>query len=251
MVFYFSGTGNSKWVAEAIASDLQDKTVCVNGDECACEPYVLEKGERLGFVFPVYSWGMPQFFETFVRNVQVENVEYVYFVCTCGDDTGLTKEAFCEIALQRGWHVAAGYSVAMPNTYVCLPGFDVDAMEVQESKKHNASERLRAIIDDIKERKNGCFDVVPGAFPWFKSKVIRPLFNKYMITDKPFHATDKCVECGLCAKVCPKDNIVVEHRRPKWKSKCVGCLRCYHSCPVNAIQYGRFTKGKGQYLYKN
>ena len=36
----------------------------------------------------------------------------------------------------------AGYSVTMPNTYVSLPGFDVDAEDVEEQKVQNAMARL-------------------------------------------------------------------------------------------------------------
>ena len=29
---------------------------------------------------------------------------------------------------------------------------------------------------------------------------------------------------------------------------CTSCLACYHVCPKHAVQYGRRTKRKGQYL---
>ena len=35
--------------------------------------------------------------------------------------------------------------------------------------------------------------------------------------------------------------------RPEWSDHCTQCLACFHICPVNAIQYGKFTKEKKQY----
>lgn len=34
---------------------------------------------------------------------------------------------------------------------------------------------------------------------------------------------------------------------PVWQNKnCTGCLRCYHNCPKRAIEWGKFTRNKGQ-----
>ncbi|MCR5312521.1 MAG: EFR1 family ferrodoxin [Bacteroidaceae bacterium] len=249
MIFYFSGTGNSKWVAEYIANKLHDRCVFVGEGYCAQENWSLEDGERLGFVFPVYAWGIPEFFESFIRSLKIQNVQYVYFVCTCGDDTGLTKESFIRLGEMKGWKVDMGYSVRMPNTYVCLPGFDVDPDEMMKRKKSDAIIRVDDIVKNLIVYKTSFFDVYPGSMAWIKSKVIRPLFNKILVSPKPFHVLNNCVGCGICSKQCPMQNIVM-NPRPKWGNNCVGCLRCYHSCPTNAIQFGVFTKGKGQYLYK-
>lgn len=249
MVFYFSGTGNSRWVAETLAARLDDKAVSVtdvDGDDAWLE---IRKDERLGFVFPVYAWGMPEYFESFINKMRVKNVGYVYFVCTCGDDTGKTREQFISVAGRKGWKVSSGYSVRMPNTYVCLPGFDVDKPELERAKREDAERRVEWIAGQVMSCVDGEFDVFPGAVPWLKSRVVRPLFNKLLITSRPFRVTDKCVECGKCANVCPAKNIRMR-KRPVWDDKCLGCLRCYHSCPVNAVQFGPFTKGKGQYLFE-
>ena len=35
---------------------------------------------------------------------------------------------------------------------------------------------------------------------------------------------------------------------PHWGNRCAMCLRCYHSCPRNAVAYGKATAGKGRYM---
>ena len=252
MIFYFTGSGNSEYVANALSVALGDRCVFIPDVLEVDVTYELADGERLGFVFPVYAWGVPEFVAKFVASLRVKGAEYVYFVCTCGDDTGKTKEQMLDIARSRNWNVALGYAVQMPNTYVCLPGFDVDAPEVEKQKLSNAKVRMDEVILHLKNYDRGCFDTLPGAMAWFKSAVARPFFNKYLITAKPFHSQDNCIHCGRCEKECPMGNIKLSavSSRPEWGERCVGCLRCYHLCPTNSIQYGTFTKGKGQYCYK-
>ena len=60
MIFYFSGTGNSQWVAKQLASQLGDTLIPMADEEALNEVYACAKGERVGFVFPVYAWSPPK-----------------------------------------------------------------------------------------------------------------------------------------------------------------------------------------------
>jgi flavodoxin len=52
MLFYFSGTGNTRWVAEFLAQELNDRLRFIPDEIGGDMHYVLKDGERLGFVFP-------------------------------------------------------------------------------------------------------------------------------------------------------------------------------------------------------
>ena len=56
MIFYFSGTGNTRWAAEEISratgERLLDMAAEING-ECRYQPAA---GECIGFCFPVHGW---------------------------------------------------------------------------------------------------------------------------------------------------------------------------------------------------
>lgn len=56
MIFYFSGTGNSRWVAESLGKRLGDAVEDIADVKIEKEEYTLPEGEILGFVFPVYAW---------------------------------------------------------------------------------------------------------------------------------------------------------------------------------------------------
>ena len=253
MIFYFSGTGNSKWIAEQIAKAQNEVLVFMpNAIRDGIEEFVLADDEKVGFVFPVYSWGPPLSVLRFLDWITLSNYhsQYVFFVCSCGDDTGLTEELFRRTLSRKGMECNAGFSVAMPNNYVLLPGFDVDKKELEKKKLDEAVGRVEEINDSITGKKIG-FHCNEGSFPWFKTKVLNPLFNRFMTSAKPFYATDDCIGCKRCERICPVGNVVMIGWRPVWGMDCTSCLACYHVCPKHAVQYGRRTKRKGQYLNPN
>jgi len=244
MIVYFSGTGNSRMVALMLRHP---------GEQAIEIPSVpdkiqLEEGERVVWVFPVYAWGLPPVVRRYMKEFPLAPGRGRHFmVCTCGDDVGLTHLEWRRMVKRRGWRPVATFSVRMPNTYVLLPGFDVDTAEVAGEKLSAAPARVRAIARAIRHEAR-IDDVTRGSVPWIKSRILRSLFHWFLMSPKPFHYTSGCVGCGLCAARCPMDNIAFgKDRRPVWGKDCAMCLQCYHGCPHGAVAYGRATKGKGRY----
>ncbi len=293
MIFYFSGTGNTKWAAYRIASATHDNLVDIaeemrlmkaNG-KAGCRTYTLKEGERVGFVFPVHGWRVPRLVRNFIALLRIvpatgntadstpmvspsstptnntPHTPFAYAVCTAGDSIGLTIENLdrCiasndSLAAMGIRKVASAYSLIMPESYVGLPFMDVDPKEKERRKKDKASHDLDEYLANIIDRKEGVFRLTKGFWPWMMTQVVGGFFEHVLITDKRFHVTqDKCVKCGICANVCPVNDIDGgKGKYPTWKHNpdCLTCFCCYHHCPHHAIEFGHQTQKKGQYYYR-
>lgn len=253
MIYCFSGTGNSLVAAQRLSRLTGSPLLPMTAKEAVLPS---ADDDVWGLVFPVYAWGLPAIVEAFIKRLKVTvNVNdeaampYTFALLTCGDDVGRADVLLRRALQAKGVTLNAVFSVQMRNTYVCLPGFDVDSAEVVRTKEQAAHTRLEEIAVRIINRKPSVpGDVHPGPFPWTKSHVLRPLFNAFLTHDSGFHVNPStCTRCGMCGKVCPLGNIAKNaDNLPTWQGRCTLCLRCYHACPHHAVAYGKFTVGKGQ-----
>lgn len=248
MIFWFSGTGNSKHVAHKLSAILNEPIEFIPKHS---KKYKLKNEEKLLFVFPVYSWGIPPIVLDFIDILELENFNnnYISMICTCGDEVAKSPEMFIKAFSKKGIRVNSIFSVIMPNNYVLLPGFSVDPKDVEQSKLENAPQRIEFIASQI-EKKIDIIDVTRGSIQLLKSKLIYPLFKKWGVFPSKWKVSNDCIGCGLCEQACPINNIKLDdNNKPKWGKNCVSCVACYHICPKNAIQYGSITKNKGQYFF--
>lgn len=257
MIFWFSGTGNSEWVARMIAKMLPDDRL-VNMAEAVCQgdfSYHLAEGETLGFCFPTHAWNLPLVVDDFFSHLQLTGGEqaYTYYICTCGDDCGRQHHRL-KLTLQRhGLHLDMGMEIPMPNTYVCLPGFDTDSDDLMREKCRKATERVAFSVQLIRERRTDEYHLIRSSWARTKTYLLGKAFRRWLMNPQDFHTTDACNGCGLCMKSCPLHNITLlpGERRPQWKNHCTLCLSCYHRCPQQAIRFGKYTEKKGQYHRKD
>ena len=287
MIFYFSGTGNTKWAASKLAAATREDLISIapymRADDSShnlAEPFILKENERLGFVFPVHGWRVPKLVREFISKMKIlrepsdatggnkakaddclKNPPFAYCVCTAGDSIGLTIENLNEVISQNPslqalgiTEVSSSYSLIMPESYIGLPFMDVDPKEREIRKKENAAQELAVVCEEIFDRKEGISRLVKGPIPWFFTKVVGGFFENVLITDKRFHVEkDRCVKCGICANVCPVGDIKGGHGEyPVWlhHKDCLTCFTCYHHCPHHAIEFGNQTQKKGQYYFK-
>ena len=264
MIYYFSGTGNTRRVATRIAGllDCEATDICKMDTDTignmALES-LLKPDEPVGFAFPIHGWQPPKIMRMFVNSLprSIFAKRYVFAVCTCGDETGKALDIFRNELTSRGMSLHLSVSVQMPNTYVCLPFMDTDPKDVEVSKLDKAEPRIAMIVGKIRAREQGEY-LSKGTAPWFLTHVIGEYFNRHMVNDRKFMVdSGMCIHCGMCAKVCPVGNITCNNDGkgflPQWKhdDSCTGCMACYHHCPKHAISFGKITRNKGQYFFRN
>jgi len=253
MIFYFSGTGNSYYIAAKISERLGERLIPVAAEMSRQQSeyvYELNSGETTGFVFPVYAWMPPKIVTDFIDRLRLTGSEkkYIFAAAVCGDETGNAVDVLTGHLHSAGIEPDSCFSVIMPNNYVVL--FDVDSKETEKNKLEAAEKTIDRITEVVSGRKTGIFEVRKGTLPAIKTKLIGTLFNKYGTGTGSFFADDKCTGCGICEKICSLGNITVKGK-PKWGNNCAKCLACLHYCPARAIQHGNGTAKKGRYVNPN
>lgn len=250
MIFYFSGTGNSRLIAERLAAELSEKLVFIPEAASRGDFSVeLEEGESLGFVFPVYCWAPATPVLEFVERMQLKGrrPEYTYMVTTYGDEAGQTEKVLRKVlGKYPGLKLDAAFGLVMPETYVNFQKMDVDSPDVARAKIRRSLDRIPSIAARIRCR-TVCSDVLVGKMAWLKTHLVRRYFYRYLVDDSKFWHTEDCTVCGICEKVCPLGNIRIMRDGPRWMGECVTCDACYHNCPSHAIRFGKVTDSKGQY----
>lgn len=252
MILYFTGTGNSRRVANSLGILLNERIVEIPKSS----PYnlVLE-GCSLGIVCPVYSWGIPPIVTDFLfhlNQIMVQEIKSktlpVWVVLTYGDDCGEALTMMRKALKRIGLNLSGAWGIKMPNVYVLLPGFDVDRKELERRKLEESHARIQKIAVKI-SGGDWEFKVNKGSFPKLKTILTFPLFKRWGVNPRRWNVdASLCIGCGRCMNTCPVSNIALDAKmHPIWGIDCTSCCGCYHVCPVHAINYSTLTQKKGQY----
>ena len=212
-IYYFTGTGNSMRAARVIAQAMGDTEIIsmrVNPEE-----YPATDCDVVGFVYPVYHWTMPAPVAAFVEKLEINPQAYVFVVTMPSFICGIACERLAEILAKKGAQISYGNIVhSVANYVIVYPPFPSAKLRVPATER-----KLKRIAADICQRKEKAY---PRA-----SAFIRCSRERVMT----------CISCGLCSRVCPCHNIVLENGRPTFQHHCANCMACVVSCPKRAIGY--------------
>ena len=239
MIFYFTGTGNSYYVANQLRKKGERLVNMAKARDEKEYQYTVAKGESVGFVFPVYCWTVCDVVLDLIRNLRLEGARYVYSVITCGGSIGCAGGLLRKELKKRGITLSCVYPLVMPDN--CLLFYNNGTEEHQKEVFRNCQEKLSEICTEIRLHR------IRKPLLAFPARICRSAYHMLMGTKK-YHVTDKCTGCGLCAKNCPDHAIQMVDGRPVWeKKKCAKCTACINRCPVGAIEYGKATADRARY----
>lgn len=244
MIFYFSGTGNSRLAAEQIGAVLEDEVVSINQRLKAGEKSVFHSERPLVFVAPTYAWRLPKIVEHWIESSDFTGNRDAYFVLTCGDGCGNAAAYARRLCRHKGFSHCGLAAVVMPENYLAMfPTPDrAEAQEIIARARPRINE-LAAVIHAGKP--------FPEAKPSFLGRLesgpVNPLFYRFSVGDQGFSVSNACVSCGKCARRCPLNNIDMVNGKPVWEGNCTHCMACIGGCPAEAIEYKSKSKGRSRY----
>lgn len=244
MIIYFSGTGNSEYVAKKISKELQDEVLNIfekirtrdYSDLISDRPWVI--------VVPTYAWRIPRIVHEWLMKTELGGNKNIYFVMTCGADIGNAGTYLNKLCEEKGMNYRGCVSVIMPENYIALfstPSKE-EALVTIEQAEQKISSTIQCIRTDI---------AFPESKETFKAKFssgfVNNIFYPIFVHSKKFYVTDACVSCKKCENVCPLENIHLNDGKPNWGNHCTHCMACICRCPKEAIEYGEHSKGMARY----
>jgi ferredoxin len=244
-IFYFTGTGNSMMIARDLAAQLG------NGTEITSIPQAIHKeivlsSECIGFIMPVYFWGMPLMVEDFIKKLAMGKAKYIFAVVTFGGKPGSTLYQIDDLLKQKGVELSAGFEIQLPENYI--PLYNLPSPAEQENQIKNGKIKIREIAEMISSRQK---HEINQDSTGFIIRILSVLFHKrsakFHKDAAKFWVTEKCNDCGTCKLICPVQNIRLDDGRPRWGNKCEQCLACIHWCPTQAIEFGEKTLNRKRY----
>ena len=224
MVFYFTGTGNSLYIAKQIeASPLSIP------QEMRKEKLEFS-AESIGIVAPVYGHELPAMVKNFLKKA-VFHTDYFYLILTYGNRHGGAAELAQKYCTECG--ITPDYINIIVMVDNWLPSFD---MEEQKQLDKGIEKNLAVIQEDLQSRKRFVAPVTEtdrAAHQEFLSRMSQMPADAWQHL---LRVTDSCIGCGICEKVCPSGSIrLMNGTAVHIPGHCQTCLACAHACPQKAI----------------
>lgn len=241
VVFYFSGTGNTWWVADRIkrhldARNINASTVSIDTLTPQKADWWIKTADLILFGWPVYGSDMPQPVKRFINDLpESKKGKHIHVFCTqmgfSGDGAWVAHKSL----KYRGLIIDTAEHFQMPSNMSMSHGF-LGTPDENNIKRimENAEKQVERYVDRLLTNK-AC---IKGRYSFLLGIIQRWPYRLYLkrARRKVGVDTSLCTRCGLCESLCPMNNIKI-HDVPKFSGNCTLCLRCYAFCPVSAITY--------------
>jgi ferredoxin/flavodoxin len=254
-IVYFSGTGNTAWVAQRLVEQLR-----VRGDEAtalSCEDVPVAQldmaaWDMMGIAFPVHSSFAAPVFRDYLAQLPPAG-KPLFAVTTAGYWAGDTAWYAAQPLTRRGYRLFLCANVLMPNNFF-IPKMDFLPVTPPTRVPRFLARATRRIVQLAKRihmqkhhiEGTGSIGRLGGALQrWgyasFESKM-----------PARFSADERCMGCGWCTRHCPTQSWELRDGRACFVDRgadggCFFCMRCYSFCPVQAIQATDKTRRATKY----
>jgi ferredoxin len=248
IIYYFSGTGNSKNVAEWMSSAASKNNIecSINNiatiNQNSTGPFPVDS--LIAFISPVHGFNYPPVMLGFITRFPKGNNKVILMDTRAGmligrfNLPGISGAAFLFSSLIlkiKGYSIAGTKSVDLPSNWISLhPGLNERTI-LKLHERHKAN-----VMDYGEEVLSGKKIFIP-VHELILDIIVSPISIGYFFVGrfffaKTFYASGDCNNCDICVKNCPVNAIVKIDNRPFWSFKCESCMRCMSNCPKRSIE---------------
>jgi len=246
-IFYFSGTGNTWFVAKSLEESLVGMGITseahsIEEDELKDLDKLLLKiadSDHIILGYPIYGSIAPkpmiEFIENLPKTYKQTKISVFSTVALASGDGAIVYKDLLE---KKGYVFHTGMEFKLSNNFN-VPGFP-DVLHVGDSKRIDRR-NFKALkkVEKMAERILNNQPKLEGNH--FVGHLLGDTQRKHVddllvgFNEKLYCEDSKCVNCGKCAKICPVNNINNKEKGVAFQGKCAVCMRCYHFCPTQAI----------------
>ena len=148
MVLYFTGTGNSRYLARRIAEGLEmplyDLNACIKAGDTA----PVQTGRDVVLVTPTYAWRIPRVVPEWLGKTALTGAERIWFVMDCGSEIGNAAKYNRQLAAQKHLHYMGTAQIIMPENYIAM--FNAPRKEQARSIVEQAEPALQKVLTQLR-----------------------------------------------------------------------------------------------------
>jgi len=249
-LFYYSGAGNTKFIAKKISTELKSNSCDVKMMRVMKKSVVDVSDEADLYIvgFPIYDLTSPELIKELLAVLKEKNKPIAFF-CTKAFASG---DSIKELSELEGFITVGKMELYMPASDGLLMFAKKDSLTEKILKSihsRNIDNKVSHFVQTLLK-----YQEVRVAKKWYiylsflipqtmKNK-FHAQYSKYV--PEFYSQPDICIECMKCVKGCPRENIIFDERI-KFGLDCDMCLHCVHHCPTDSIQIGNMTQGNVRY----
>jgi len=240
-IVYFSQTGNTRQVAEAIEQSfvnagLQARSLPIR--HATTED--LLASDVIGVGTPSFLSQAPTPIREFLRSQPELTGKRGFVFATAGGAPGRGLSDLTKLLQKRGVTVAGGF-FSRGHVHHPAPVLrDRDAGRPAPADLADAANFGSALAEHLKGGRDGLVegsrpDTVKAGFGFYS--IVGAIGADWFLrlsVPKPKLDTEKCTKCGWCAEECPVGNITMDPY-PVLGGQCIRCYHCLNGCPEHAF----------------
>ncbi|NLZ47202.1 MAG: hypothetical protein GX895_00170 [Clostridiales bacterium] len=245
VMYYFSGTGNTKWVADKFKRYFNKYGVDLETINIEKISLIENQYDFLIIGTPIYFDDSPRIVNRFIDDLPETNSKkncIVFATNTWGNSAAL--DLLGRRMKEKGYNLISQVNIIMPSNLNFKSKGNVFKDRNSIKIMIRAANKIKRVVNDFLLERPNIENTSKGKVYIKKIKDVISNYKKYNLVQY-FKCTDKCVSCGMCLRNCPCSNITLDNGKVVFHSNCVTCMRCMCICPQEAITF------KGYRLVRN